>query len=177
MKRLLIGLTALGSLAACDATSSTRYATPTAADLAVGRGCPGPTIESTAYLTPRNPTEAIGLVSTYRDGDPLVQIEFANATCSVAYVFWIDYDGELVLYKRLRPGQSYFQESYTGHPWLVTRSDLVTGLALFGPTSTSGAAVIKDDNRRELPLPNIADPDKHRPTGLPTPPMGRSPWI
>jgi len=48
-----------------------------------------------------------------------ILIEFRNQTSKPAQIFWIDYDGKLVLRLILGPSSSYVEKSYTSHPWLV----------------------------------------------------------
>ena len=38
-------------------------------------------------------------------------------------IYWINYDGERVLYKDLQPGGSFRVNTYFTHPWLITRQD------------------------------------------------------
>ena len=35
-------------------------------------------------------------------------------------IYWLDYNGRRVFYKRLFAGDSYRQQTYLTHPWLVT---------------------------------------------------------
>jgi hypothetical protein len=49
-----------------------------------------------------------------------VDVTFTNDSEDTYAVYWISYDGALVLYNTLAPHTSYTQPSYSGHPWLVT---------------------------------------------------------
>jgi len=48
------------------------------------------------------------------------QIEFVNRSGQPVKVFWIDFDGRRKLYKALKRGESYDQQTYLNHPWEVT---------------------------------------------------------
>ncbi|WP_063710792.1 hypothetical protein [Actinokineospora enzanensis] len=51
--------------------------------------------------------------------DHSVILTFANRlTISVA-VSWVDFDGHEVFYRQLAPGESYQQQTFTGHVWVV----------------------------------------------------------
>jgi hypothetical protein len=61
-----------------------------------------------------------------------VKIEFMNQSTDTVKIEWIDYDGNNKQYRRISPGQSYVQNSYRGHPWLI--SNVVSGLrAAYNP--------------------------------------------
>lgn len=47
-------------------------------------------------------------------------ITFVNKSGQPVKVSWIDFNGGLQLYKTLKNGESYVQDTYLDHPWLVT---------------------------------------------------------
>ncbi len=47
-------------------------------------------------------------------------IVFDNQTSEPRYVSWVDYAGQRVLHATLRLGESYTQQTYAGHVWVVT---------------------------------------------------------
>lgn len=49
-----------------------------------------------------------------------IDVTFTNDSEDTYSVYWIDYDGALVLYNTLAPHTSFTQPSFSGHPWLVT---------------------------------------------------------
>lgn len=55
-----------------------------------------------------------------RNTGQAVSIRFSNRTSSYRMVMWLDYDGRPVEYKALNPGDSYVQQTFVGHPWMVT---------------------------------------------------------
>jgi hypothetical protein len=50
-------------------------------------------------------------------------MNFVNHTGWTVNVYWLDYSGTPVLYKNLGGWQSFYQDTYVTHPWLLVRSD------------------------------------------------------
>lgn len=46
-------------------------------------------------------------------------VTFVNEGCNTAEVFWVNYDGDEVLYGQLEVGASFDQSTYNGHTWRV----------------------------------------------------------
>jgi hypothetical protein len=47
-------------------------------------------------------------------------IQFVNNSASLSFqVFWLDYNGNRVLYATLSPGQSLIQQTFLTHPWVI----------------------------------------------------------
>jgi hypothetical protein len=53
-------------------------------------------------------------------GDVKARITFVNRSKQPVKVYWLDYRGQRVLYKKLKPSESYTQDTYMTHPWLIT---------------------------------------------------------
>ena len=49
-----------------------------------------------------------------------VSVTFTNRTSSHRGVLWLDYNGRPVDYAALNAGQSYTQQTFAGHPWMLT---------------------------------------------------------
>ena len=75
------------------------------------------------------------------NGTP-TQVAFVNDTSQVVTVSWIDQDGSRVTYQTLRPGETYTQPTYVGHPWVVAAAD-GQALAVFQPAPAPGRAVVR----------------------------------
>jgi hypothetical protein len=70
-------------------------------------------------LTPLNPTLVDNTYSSL-NGDTQAEIDFVNDSSVPVDVYWIDYSGIRELYySDLAPGNSYFQQTYLTHPWLI----------------------------------------------------------
>ena len=50
-------------------------------------------------------------------------MNFVNHTGWTVNVYWLDYSGTPVFYKSLGGWQSFYQDTYVTHPWLLVRSD------------------------------------------------------
>jgi hypothetical protein len=49
--------------------------------------------------------------------DESITLYFYNGGSYAADIYWHDYEGELVYYNTLQPGDSYTQSTYATHPW------------------------------------------------------------
>jgi hypothetical protein len=67
----------------------------------------------------RCPAEA-GLHSI--EGNILTFVNFANGTGMTVRTYWINYQGQRQFYAEIPAGQSYRQQTYVTHPWVVTDS-------------------------------------------------------
>jgi hypothetical protein len=47
-------------------------------------------------------------------------VTFVNRTDGFRSVMWIDYNGVPREYQNLDPGQDYAQQTFVGHPWMIT---------------------------------------------------------
>jgi hypothetical protein len=70
------------------------------------------------------------------------QVAFVNDSRQVVTVSWLDQDGSRVTYQTLRPGETYTQPTYVGHPWVVAAVD-GQALAVFQPAPAPGRAVVR----------------------------------
>ncbi|TWG22203.1 von Hippel-Lindau disease tumor suppressor protein [Micromonospora palomenae] len=69
-------------------------------------------------------------------------VDFVNRRDSEVVVHWLDYDGQRRRYAVLEPGRSYRQQTYLGHPWVVTDAG-GHGLVCFLPAPDVSRAVIR----------------------------------
>ncbi len=96
---------------------------------------PGP-----AELTPLPGWQEHSLRSS--SNGPSTYVEFVNARGSRVVVYWLDYHGQRRQYKVLDAGRSYRQQTYVGHPWVVTDRH-GRALACFLPARTTMRAVVR----------------------------------
>lgn len=93
-------------------------------------------------LPSRNADE---LIKDYRsiNSDNPTSITFYNKRAKTISVNWIDFRGNVVFYKALRPGEYYTQPTYLTHPWLI--KDIREGKFVEGflPISDDSVALIK----------------------------------
>lgn len=53
------------------------------------------------------------------DGKEQATLTFRNQLSEEAHFYWIDYHGMPVYYKSLQPGESWVQQTFISHPWVV----------------------------------------------------------
>jgi hypothetical protein len=74
-------------------------------------------------------------------------VTFVNQHDESVRVYWLNFDGRRVFYRDIEPGESYRQQTFVTHPWVVTNSDTEHGagrcLALFQPAPVAGIADIQ----------------------------------
>lgn len=61
---------------------------------------------------------------------------FKNSADAAVTVYWLDMAGERVEYKKLAAGESYTQQTFVTHPWLIA-NEADQCLGIYTPTSTS----------------------------------------
>ncbi|MEH0844753.1 hypothetical protein V6U81_20420 [Micromonospora sp. CPCC 205711] len=91
-------------------------------------------------LQPMPPSQEPALRSS--SGGPETFIDFVNARGSQVVVYWLDYGGQRQPYAVLEAGQGYRQQTYVGHPWVVTDAG-GTALVCFLPAPETKKAVVR----------------------------------
>lgn len=69
------------------------------------------------------------------------RVDFLNTTNQSVNLNWLNYRGERVFYATVAPGSTFYQDSYSTHPWLVT-DEQNQCLAIFTAQGQAGRAVI-----------------------------------
>ncbi|EDY17573.1 conserved hypothetical protein [Chthoniobacter flavus Ellin428] len=64
-----------------------------------------------------HPAEMAGIKSAI---GAATKITFVNGSTQAIQVYWIDYNGNRVLYQTLAPGEEYGLNTYLHHPWVIT---------------------------------------------------------
>lgn len=64
-------------------------------------------------------------MTTFKSSKSIIQsrVTFKNITERKASLFWLDYNGERVLYKKLGSGEETKMNTFVGHPWVFRDSD------------------------------------------------------
>jgi len=70
----------------------------------------------------KDPAEMMGLASMSTPRIP-TSIVFVNKSKDVRKVYWLDFHGDRHRFMELKPGEKGDQQTYLGHPWLVTDAD------------------------------------------------------
>jgi hypothetical protein len=81
-------------------------------------------------------------------GDFATEITFENRSQRTIVVYWIDYLGNEVFYRRLVPGQSYDQATYVTHPWRIREEGSAVGIKTVVAGSLRNVIVDEKDFRR-----------------------------
>jgi hypothetical protein len=68
-------------------------------------------------------------------------VDFENQSGQAVKIFWMTYQGERKLFKELASAQSYRQQTYLAHPWVITDS-AGKCLQIFTPRASSEKLVI-----------------------------------
>ena len=78
-----------------------------------------------ASTTPQDTVQNCSLENSARSTNSTTptEMEFINNSAQAISTYWLDYDGRRVFYNFLNPGQSYVQQTYLTHPWIVTNSN------------------------------------------------------
>ena len=90
-----------------------------------------------------------------QNSDTPTNITFTNATCDPVLLYWIDFDGNRVLYATIPAGESYVQNTYLTHPWVVTNALGDIGLYLPVPDGANAqeAYIARRCSVRQKALP------------------------
>lgn len=57
------------------------------------------------------------------NGDRATELTVVNAGKAERLMFWLDYEGRRVLYRRIAPGMSLTQPTFASHPWVIADGD------------------------------------------------------
>jgi hypothetical protein len=71
-------------------------------------------------------------------GKTPAQITFVNRAGETVSVYWLNYSGQRVFYRKLLDGKRYTQRTYLTHPWLVLdpRGKCVASIVARSPSMT-----------------------------------------
>jgi hypothetical protein len=56
------------------------------------------------------------------EGKNSTYVNFVNRGNKTVRTYWINYQGQRIFYSQLEPGESYRQQTYLTHPWVITDS-------------------------------------------------------
>jgi hypothetical protein len=91
----------------------------------------------------------VGSIRSEQGTAPAVMV-FEDSLDQPISIYWINYNGELVLYKDLQPGGSFSVNTYFTHPWLITRQDGAC-LDVFVPSQVAQTIAITGTPPAALP--------------------------
>lgn len=74
-------------------------------------------------------------------------VTFVNQTDVAVRTYWLNFNGHRVYYRDIPAGESYTQQTFVTHPWVITNSDPEQGaghcIGLFLPTTSPSAAIVR----------------------------------
>jgi VHL beta domain len=66
--------------------------------------------------------------------DQPVRVQFTNSTNGKIKIYWLDPEGQRILYHILKKGESHLYRTYVTHPWVITTGE-GTCLRLYLPST------------------------------------------
>jgi von Hippel-Lindau disease tumor supressor len=94
----------------------------------------------------QNELQDLGCVgeSSLRSIDEAIvtEVTFFNQSPTPIRTYWLDYHGKRKFGSEIRPGDSYVQQTYVTHPWVVTKSAAKTCVAIYQPEPASAIVVV-----------------------------------
>ena len=67
---------------------------------------------------------------------------FFNQSPAPIRTYWLDHDGNRKFGSEIRPGDSYVQQTYVTHPWVVTKNSAKVCIAIYQPQESSAIVVV-----------------------------------
>ena len=72
----------------------------------------------------------------------VTEVIFFNQSPAPIRTYWIDHQGNRKFGSEIRPGDSFVQQTYVTHPWVVTKSAAKACMAIFQPEASSAIVVV-----------------------------------
>ena len=76
------------------------------------------------------------------DETTLTEVIFFNQSPAPIRTYWLDHDGNRKFGSEIRPGDSYVQQTYVTHPWVVTKTSAKACVAIYQPQESSAIVVV-----------------------------------
>jgi hypothetical protein len=70
------------------------------------------------------------------------EVIFFNQSPTTIRTYWLDHQGNRQFKSEIRPGDSFVQQTYVTHPWVVT-SAAKACMAIFQPEASSAIVVVR----------------------------------
>ena len=71
----------------------------------------------------------------------LTEVIFFNQSPAPIRTYWLDHQGNRKFGSEIRPGDSYLQQTYVTHPWVLTTAAKAC-MAIFQPEAASAIVVV-----------------------------------
>ena len=76
------------------------------------------------------------------DETTVTEVIFFNQSAATIRTYSLDHAGNRKFGSEIRPGDSYVQQTYVTHPWVVTKNEARTCVAIFQPAASSAIVVV-----------------------------------
>jgi hypothetical protein len=76
------------------------------------------------------------------DDTTVTEVIFFNQSPAPIRTYWLDHEGNRKFGSEIRPGDSYVQQTYVTHPWVVTKSSAKSCVAIFQPEASASIVVV-----------------------------------
>ena len=76
------------------------------------------------------------------DESTLTEVIFFNQSPAPIRTYRLDHQGNRIFGSEIRPGDSYVQQTYVTHPWVVTKSATKSCMAIFQPEASASIVVV-----------------------------------
>lgn len=76
------------------------------------------------------------------DETTMTEVIFFNQSPAPIRTYWLDHQGQRIFGTEIRPGDSYVQQTYVTHPWVVTKGAAKVCLAIYQPEASSAIVVV-----------------------------------
>ena len=83
-------------------------------------------VQAATHATPaHSPIKHVACGTAQRSlvSDTSLHLVFANHTHGSVSIYWLDFNGDRVWYNTLAPGESYSQQTFVTHPWVIVDAD------------------------------------------------------
>ena len=76
------------------------------------------------------------------DENTMTEVTFFNQSPAPIRTYWLDHQGNRKFGSEIRPGDSFVQQTYVTHPWVVTKSAAKACMAIYQPEASSAIVVV-----------------------------------
>ena len=76
------------------------------------------------------------------DETKMNEVILFNQSQATIRTYRLDYQGNRIFGSEIRPGDSYVQQTYVTHPWVVTKSGARACVAIYQPEASSAIVVV-----------------------------------
>jgi von Hippel-Lindau disease tumor supressor len=76
------------------------------------------------------------------DETKMTEVIFFNQSPATIRTYRLDHQGNRIFGSEIRPGDSYVQQTYVTHPWVVTKGAAKACMAIYQPEASASIVVV-----------------------------------